>query len=197
MSEQIGIKVIFLGESSVGKTCLLKAGLGKKFNPNEVTTFSSTYSIRKHNYKDKEYIFHLWDTIGQEKYRSVTKMFFKESDIVFLVYDITSEKSFKELEYWYKQVKEELGTQGYILSILGNKKDLYKNEKVSEAQGKEFAKSKNAIFKLTSAKDDSLGFNKFMEEIFNEFLDKYKNKLTNREGTVIQSKAGKKKGKCC
>ena len=194
--EESGIKVILLGESSVGKTSLIKVAIGKKFNSSELTTYSANYSIKKFNYNGKEYTFNLWDTIGQEKYRALTKMFFKDSKIIILVYDITSEKSFKELEYWYNQVVNELGKEGYYLAIVGNKKDLYNQEKIKEDQGKKFAESKKAKFKLTSAKDDPLSFNSLLEQMFKEFIDNNKDYLNNIKKTAITNK-GKKKGKCC
>ena len=194
--EESGIKVILLGESSVGKTCLIKVAIGKKFNSSELTTYSANYSIKKFNYNGKEYTFNLWDTIGQEKYRALTKMFFKDSKIIILVYDITSEKSFKELEYWYSQVVNELGKEGYYLAIVGNKNDLYNQEKINKDQGKKFAQSKNGKFKLTSAKDDPLSFNSLLEQMFKEFIDNNKDYLNNIKKTAITNK-GKKKGKCC
>ena len=194
--EESGIKVILLGESSVGKTSLIKVAIGKKFNSSELTTYSANYSIKKFNYNGKEYTFNLWDTIGQEKYRALTKMFFKDSKIIILVYDITSEKSFMELEYWYNQVVNELGKEGYYLAIVGNKKDLYNQEKIKEDQGKKFAESKKAKFKLTSAKDDPLSFNSLLEQMFKEFIDNNKDYLNNIKKTAITNK-GKKKGKCC
>jgi small GTP-binding protein len=194
--EESGIKVILLGESSVGKTSLIKVAIGKKFNSSELTTYSANYSIKKFNYNGKEYTFNLWDTIGQEKYRALTKMFFKDSKIIILVYDITAEKTFKELEYWYGQVVNEIGKEGYYLAIVGNKKDLYNHEKVKEAQGKNYAESKKAKFKLTSAKDDPLSFNSLLEQMFKEFIDNNKDYLSNRKKTAISNK-GKKKGKCC
>ena len=194
--EESGIKVILLGESSVGKTSLIKVAIGKKFNSSELTTYSANYSIKKFNYNGKEYTFNLWDTIGQEKYRALTKMFFKDSKIIILVYDITSEKSFKELEYWYNQVVNELGKEGYYLAIVGNKNDLYNQEKINKDQGKKFAESKKGKFKLTSAKDDPLSFNSLLEQMFKEFIDNNKDYLNNRKKTAITNK-GKKKGKCC
>ena len=194
--EDIGIKVILLGESSVGKTSLIKVSIGNKFNASELTTYSANYSIKKFNYNGKDYVFNLWDTIGQEKYRALTKMFFKDTKIVIIVYDITSEKSFKELDYWYSQVVNELGSEGYSLAVVGNKKDLFNQEQVKEAQGKSFAQSKNAKFKLTSAKDDPLSFNTLLEQMFKEFIDNNKDYLNQLRKTTINNK-NKKKGKCC
>ena len=122
IEDEAGIKVILLGESSVGKTSLIRAALGKKFNPSEVTTYTANFFFFFFNYNGKEFSFHLWDTIGQEKYRALTKVFFKDSKIVVLVYDITEEKSFKELDYWYNQIIDEIGKENCLLAVVGNKK---------------------------------------------------------------------------
>ena len=111
-----------------------------------------------------------------------------------LVYDITKEKSFKQLNMWYKEVNNVLNRDNYILAIVGNKKDLFDNEKVSFDRGKQFAEDIGTKFKLTSAKIDPLGFNQFLEELFIDFindekiLNSKKNKLSNENV---------KKGKYC
>ena len=192
-----GIKVILLGETFVGKTSLIKVSIGKYFNSNEKSTLSSSYSVKKFNYKGKIYIFHLWDTIGQEKYRSLTNMFFNNSKIIILVYDITNENSFKQLEYWYTQVINQLTEEDYLLAIVGNKNDLYKNEKVTEEQGKVFAREKNAKFILASAKDNPLSFVNFLEELFKEFIDKNIDKFDNQKGSILKKSKNKNNHKCC
>ena len=192
-----GIKVILLGETFVGKTSLIKVSIGKYFNSKEGTTLTSNYSVKTFNYNGQEYNFHIWDTIGQEKYRSLTNMFFNNSKIIILVYDITNLNSFKQLEYWYNQVVKLLIEENYLLAIVGNKKDLYNNEKVTEEQGKKFAKEKNAKFKLSSAKEDPLSFINFLEELFKEYIDKNKDKLDKRKGASLKRSKHKKKLKCC
>ena len=192
-----GIKVILLGETSVGKTSLIKVSIDKHFKSLEEVTLSFNYSVKKFNYNGKEYTFNLWDTIGQEKYRSLTKMFVNNSKIIILVYDITVQKSFKQLEYWYNQVTSLVNEEDYILAVVGNKKDLFKNEKVTEEEGKAFAKEKNAKFKLTSAKDDPLSFVSFLEELFKEFIDKDNEKSDKSKGKKLKKEKNKNKSKCC
>ena len=191
------IKVILLGVSFVGKTSLIKVAIGEKFDKTEMTTFSSNYSVFNFEYNGKEYIFNLWDTIGQEKFMALTKMFFKDSKIIILVYDITNEKSFKQLDYWYNQIVNELGEQDYTLAVVGNKKDLFKEEKVDKAQGTKFAQDKKAKFKLTSAKEDPLGFKDFLKQIFKEFIDQNKDLFDTKKGNSLKKSKNKKNGKCC
>ena len=191
-----GIKVILLGESFVGKTSLINISTGEKFSNTENTTFNANYRPRKFKYKEEQYIFNLWDTIGQEKYRSLTKMFFNDSQIVILVYDISVKKTFEQLNFWYDQVVESLGKNKFMLAIVGNKKDLFKEEQVKEEEGKKFAEEKNAKFILSSAKSDPLSFNQFLDSIFGEYIENNKDLLDKQKGIGLNNKRGKKK-KCC
>ena len=191
-----GIKVILLGESFVGKTSLINISTGEKFSNTENTTFNANYRPRKFKYKEEQYIFNLWDTIGQEKYRSLTKMFFNDSQIVILVYDISVKKTFEKLNFWYEQVVESLGKNKFMLAIVGNKKDLFKEEQVKEEEGKKFAEEKNAKFILSSAKSDPLSFNQFLDSIFGEYIENNKDLLDKQKGIGLNNKKGKKK-KCC
>ena len=198
--DDVGNKVIFLGETSVGKTNLIKVSTGQKFDPHSVITWSASYVIREFIYNNRKFIFDLWDTIGQEQYRSLTKIFFKEAIIVILVYDITNRRSFEELEFWYGEVKNEVGDE-FILAIVGNKIDLYTEEQVSEQEGKKYAAERGAKFKLTSAKEDPIGFVQFLEELFKDYIDKNSNQMMGKcRGISIKKKDlknNKNTKKCC
>ena len=142
----------------------------------------------------------MWDTIGQEKYRSLTKLFFKDANIVILVYDITSRKTFEELDFWLNLVKEGIGDD-FILAIVGNKSDLFYEEEVTELQAKEYAEKNCAYFKICSAKDNPLEFISFLEQLFEEYIIKIK-KISKIEpkGLSIKKKRlneKEKKKKCC
>ena len=113
----------------------------------------------------------IWDTTGQEKYRSITNLFINGSNIVILVYSIDSKSSFESLDFWYNSVKEKLERQNFILSIVGNKGDLTENEQVSEEEGKKFAKERNAKFYLVSAKEDPNGINNLFDSLMDEFIE--------------------------
>ena len=191
-----GNKVIFLGESNVGKTNLMRISVGKPFDSHSLSTWSVSYLPKSFTYNKKMYIFNLWDTIGQETYRSLTRIFFKNSIIVILVYDITSRKTFEELEYWYQQVKNELSNE-FVLAIVGNKKDLFTEMKVTEDEGKKFAEEKGAKFKLSSAKDDPMDFTQFLEELLKESIEKNLSSMNRQRGLTITSKRTENNKKCC
>ena len=121
-------------------------------------TFISIFSIESYSLlgielevDGKIFNLYLWDTIGQEKLKSLTKIFFKNSKIVVLVYDITNKQSFQGLNYWLKEVREVLG-ENIIIGICGNKADLYLNEEVSEDDCKEYANKLKSRWICTSAK---------------------------------------------
>ena len=173
MSEDDEIKVILLGESGVGKTNLINIVTGVEFNENEGSTSTSTFSMKKLNVGGKVHRIKLWDTIGQEKLRTLTKLFYNNSKIVIFVYDITHQDSFEELKnYWVKDVEEKLG-KNIIKGIVGNKSDLFMKEEVSEEKGEEYAKSIDAEFLLTSAKTEGpKKFENFLTKLYEKYLIK-------------------------
>ena len=103
-------QVVLLGESSVGKTCIITRFVDNEFNKEIISTTGASYANKTLKFKDynnKEILFEIWDTAGQEKYRSLTQLFYKDASIAILVYDITNEESYNELKnYWVNQIIE-------------------------------------------------------------------------------------------
>ena len=133
------IKLILIGESGVGKTNLINVSTGKSFNEDEDSTLSSSYQLKQIEINGISYNLSLWDTIGQEKHRNLSKLFFKNSKIAILVYNIANRASFNELKFWLNSLKE-MVKENIILGVAGNKKDLYQKEEVSEEEGEDYAK---------------------------------------------------------
>ena len=103
------IKVVILGESGVGKTSIISRFINDTFDEELVTTTGASYVSKSMKFSDKNQVlnFEIWDTAGQEKYRSLTQIFYKDASIAILVYDITNKDSFDELQnYWYEQIKD-------------------------------------------------------------------------------------------
>ena len=194
------IKVILVGESGTGKTSLINATMGLKFQEHLETTSTNNFSSKTITINNTDYVLNLWDTIGQEKFRSLTKIFIKYSRIALLGYDITNEKSFKELDYWYKIIHDILGDET-IIGVCGNKQDLIMKEKVKEEDAKKYAENKGLPFRLTSAKNP-LSFNKFLEELVKKYLEKCGVNVgnDNKKAKGINLNGGGKnpeKKKCC
>ena len=192
------IKIILLGESGVGKSCLITVYGGKPFPEVSVCNVQSSFISKVLTINNNNYDIQIWDTAGQERYRSVNKIYIKDSHIVIFVYDITNRKSFLELKFWTNYVEELLG-KNVIIGIAANKIDLFESDKenVSKKEGQEFAEEKKAIFKQTSAKKDSIGFSNFVNELITKFLTKNPDFKTDILSLSTENSNKKKKGGCC
>ena len=171
--EDIICKVVLVGESGVGKTCLIKRYVNDEFNPNIESTSASTYTFKKISYKQykKSISFDIWDTAGQELYRSIAKNFYLNASIGILVYDVRRKESFEALkQYWHEQLITS-GEENMILAVAGNKCDLFQEEQVTEEQGRKYAESINAIFFLTSCKEN-IGVDELFVACGKKYLEK-------------------------
>ena len=198
-----GIKAILLGESGVGKTNLINAAIGNEFDDNSPSTYYNSFVEKYFEINNKKYLLNIWDTIGQEQFRPLTRIFFKDSKIVIFVYDKSLRKSFDELNYWINEVKTLLGND-IIIAIVGNKADLdEKDEDVDENEARKFAIKMNAKFKMTSAKINGKGFVSFLKELLIEYIKKNNGKINKESnGIVIDTESHRKtkknkKDKCC
>ena len=149
------IKVVLLGEAGVGKTCIIKQFVEKKFDLNTMSSLSALFVSKSIEYVDfgKTLKFDIWDTVGQERFRSIAKIFYKDAQVIIFVYDITSQKTFDALNnFWYNEIKNNSSTNP-VFAVVGNKNDLYQNkQEVDPLDAKDFAKKLGGIFQLTSAK---------------------------------------------
>ena len=154
-------KVVLLGESGVGKTCIISRYTNNTFEENIMSTTGASYcgkAMTFDEYGGKTIKFEIWDTAGQERYRALTKMFYKNAIAAVIVYDITRKRSFEEINtFWIKQIKES-APENIILAIAANKADLLDKEEVNEKEARKFAEDNNALFFETSAKS-GLGLN--------------------------------------
>ncbi len=163
------LKIVLIGESGVGKTSIISQFIDQIFQDDQQSTIGGTFGTKTVKCSNGKLLkLEIWDTAGQERYRSVTKMFYKDANAAILVYDITNPSSFEQLQkYWIEQVKDS-SPKGIILSIIANKSDLIEYEKVDEGEARKFAQSINALFAVTSAKNNT-GVN----DLFLEIAKKY------------------------
>ena len=153
MEEPESVKVVLLGESGVGKTSIISQFTTNKFNPRVATSVSAQFISKKIEFADygRTLKFDIWDTVGQEKYRSLAKIFYKDAKIIIFIYDITTDFSFKALkEFWYRETIN-YADNDPIFAIVANKVDLYREQQVTNDEGMAFADEINAIFQTTSA----------------------------------------------
>ena len=191
------LKIILLGEMSVGKTSLINVYFDKQFHNKVNPTIGAEAKSKIVNINETTYKINMWDTAGAERFRSINQIFIKDSDIVILVYDITNQKSFSELSFWVKYVEELLG-KDVILGVVGNKMDLFQEfdeeQIVSKEEGEKYANEIGALFCETSAKEDAKGFESFVHNLINDFNSKGR---VSKSDNIRLSLAKKKKGKCC
>ena len=186
MTEENEIKVILVGETGTGKTSLINTFIGLKFDEKVESTSSASFVTHKMQIEGKTYAINLWDTIGQEKFRSLTKIFIKDSKIVIFVYDITRIDTFNELNYWFDTIKNVLGNKP-VLGICGNKNDLFQREQVPEEKIEKYANEKKVPYKLTSCKSP-LTFKNFMEELLKQYIEKTEGKIETSNGKKLDNK---------
>ena len=203
--DNITCKVVLVGETGVGKTSIIHRYLYNEYDDNRISTSAAEYKNKILEYPEynKSITFDIWDTAGQEKYRSVTKNFYVNAAIGLMVYDIRVKDSFENIKtYWSEQLKE-YGEENIILAIAGNKCDLFEDQKVSDKEVKKFAESIGAVFKSTSCKEN-VGINELFYECGKNYLEINKlagneNKGNNEnlkiDGKDVNGKKGKKK--CC
>ena len=173
MTEEKRIKIVLIGESGVGKTNLISVAMGNPFQKDVEPTISSSYYEGNIIVNNKQYNYSLWDTAGQEAYRSLNKMFINGSKIVLVVFAINSRESYKEVDFWVNYAKETLGQKKYLLALVGNKSDLYEEQSISDQEIKQKADELQIKYKITSAATDSIGFKEFLDELLAEYINKY------------------------
>ena len=154
------IKVVVLGESGVGKSNIIIRYNGGQFDSNSLPNHSSSFVAKYYTFGQKIYRINVWDTAGQEKYHSLTKIFVKDSQIALLVYAINDHNSFEKLDFWYNTAKEVC--KNIIIAVVGNKIDLFEEEKVDQKEAKDKAKEFNAKFQLTSALNEETGIDEII-----------------------------------
>ena len=163
-------KVVLIGDMKVGKTNIVSRYIKNEFNKDSISTIGVEFGskelvIEGHNVKVQ-----IWDTAGQEKYKALTKFFYKDAAVCILVYDVTRKESFQSLkDYWYSQLKEN-SEPDIVIGVAGNKSDLYENEEVKEDEAREWAKEIGAVFELTSAQNNT-GINDLFLNVGYKFLD--------------------------
>ena len=192
-TDNISCKVVLVGDTGVGKTCIIQRYVNNNYEENVESTVASTYTYKVLNFPNynKSISFDIWDTAGQEIYRALAKNFYLNAAIGVLVYDIKRQSSFDSIKnYWYDQLRES-GEENMIFAVAGNKCDLFNEEEVDEEEAKKFAKSIGAIFKLTSCKE-SIGIDELFSECGKRYLEA--NKLIGNEVKVKKDSGNIKLG---
>ena len=141
-------KIIFVGDSGVGKTTMIKNLNEEPYKDLNESSIGIDFYSKKIKYKGTEIRLQIWDTAGQEKYRGLIPSYIRNAALIFLIYEISSKESFDNLTQWIEFINSYEKTK---IVLCGNKIDLENERKVSKTQGEKFAKEKNLVFHEVSA----------------------------------------------
>ena len=197
----ISFKIIVIGDSSVGKSCLTTQAVRNKFIDFYQTTVGFeflTFNLRINTNVVK---LQVWDTCGQEVYKSLISNFYRKSSLALIVYAINNRNSFEHAEIWLNELKNKSNPKVRIF-LVGNKCDLENTRVVSREEGENFKNEKNLDkFIETSAKTGENARNVLLEAakmLFKDYL-KVKEKIKNdgSDGDTLERKNGKNRSKCC
>jgi Ras-related protein Rab-8A len=164
------LKILTIGESAVGKTCILLRFTDNKFLKSHLTTIGIDYKskvIRSNNYSVK---LKIWDTAGQERFRNITQQYYKGADGILLVYDITERNSFEKVREWMKMIQQNTTKDKIGIILIGNKCDLEERQ-VSVEEGESMANEFGVLFFETSAYKDK-NITESFEKLVNEIISK-------------------------
>ena len=146
-------KIIWIGDSGVGKTCLLTKAQKNFFDQELKSTLGFEYYNITIKIKNKKILLQTWDTCGQESFKCIVNMFYKRVKLAILVYSTDNRKSFEGISFWLNEIRLN-SDENVKLILIGNKNDLNDKREVSFEEGQEFAKSKGFNFFFeTSAKE--------------------------------------------
>ena len=199
---QIVLKLLLLGDSSVGKTSILLKYISNKFDESSISTVGVDYMDKIIDYNKFKIKLQIWDTSGEEKFRTITKNFYRNADGLLVVFDLTKKESYDHIRIWINEAKENNDKLKTLL--IGNKLDLKDERIVAIDVAKQFAEKNNLKYIETSAKDgtninesfqaiiDLLFDGKSSEEILHEFT-----KQDSSLSVVDDSMEVKKKKSCC
>lgn len=143
------VSILTVGETQVGKTSLILRFIDRVFYYDTKTTIGVDFKVKRINLLNKNVLVKIWDSAGQERFKTVTRQYYKNAEGVMLIYDVTSQKSFSMIEEWFKSIIENK-RKGAQVILIGNKKDMV-NRVISAEQGESLAKKFEIKYYETSA----------------------------------------------
>ena len=179
-------KIVIIGDTYVGKTNILSRYISNEFDPNSNSTIGVELTTKTYNFDNNDVKVQIWDTAGQEKYRSITSSYYKGAQGCLLVYDITKKKSFDNIDKWYSELKSNSDEKIYTM-LLGNKSDLEENREVSIEEAEKKAKNFNIAFMETSAYN-GININKAFSELINNVYQNNKHAFNQEIKVILKDK---------
>jgi Ras-related protein Rab-5C len=177
-------KVVIIGDSNVGKTCLITRYVDERFGDTQ-PTIGALHRMKTTNGVDLD----LWDTAGQERFKSMIPMYYKGAKAIIIAFDLTCMRSFQNAEKWLNEIEN--STQNSTIVLVGNKIDLTESRQVSTEQIRLFCDNKKIYFFECSAKNDIN-----VNDVFGFIAEKIKEQSSTNRGITIGNNSGQK-SLCC
>lgn len=191
-SSSFHCRVVLIGDSSVGKTCILNRLIDQTFQEHEPNTIGANYQLYVEDIDGTKIEIQIWDTAGQEKFRSLGPIYFRNSVGAIIVFDLTNRKTFENLEEWVTAFTEVANTHT-IITIVGNKSDLVKERQVPYGEALEWAGEQDYKYFETSAKTGE-GVEVLFKNLANELLNNRTAKCKKKQTPRYQHK---EESSCC
>ena len=189
-------KVLLLGDSTVGKTCFLMRFTENTFQEIHMSTIGLDYRFKKMPVDDgKEATVQIWDTAGQDRFRAITKNYYKGAHGIILIYDVTNQKTFENVRNWVTQIRENASEKA-IIYIVGNKIDDKQNKVVTKEDGEKMAKEFYLKFFEASAKED-INIAPTFEALVKDIYKVNGNSEEGANGKLIGGNGKNGKRNCC
>lgn len=202
---EIGHKIVLLGDTGVGKSSIINRFISDTFLENCGSTLAGCFSKKSVKFPEfnESVLLNIWDTAGQEKYRSLNKMFYQDAECIILVYDITRQNTFKELKnFWVNEIQKYVSTDERILYLVGNKLDEAEYRDLSKDIAQNWAEDIKAVYIETSAKTPE-GIDDLFYGVARFFVGTDFKSTKNNKRSFLSShskdnvKVSKEKGGCC
>ena len=180
VEDLIKLKLIVVGNQGTGKSSILNRFVKETFDENYQATIGLDFHSKNITIHDQDVRLIIYDTAGQEKFRSLIPMYIREAQIILFIYDISDKDSFDSIPKWIQQVNDVINKE-VVFVLIGNKLDLESNRKVTFEEGKKLAEKSNYVFQEVSAKTGE-NFEKLFEvQIFEAVYNKFKKEFDKRE----------------
>ncbi|KAL1542421.1 Ras-related protein rabf1 [Salvia divinorum] len=162
--KNLKVKLVLLGDSGVGKSCIVLRFVRGQFDPTSKVTIGASFLSQTIALQDSTTVkFEIWDTAGQERYAALAPLYYRGAAVSIIVYDITSPESFHKAQYWVKELQKH-GSPDIVMALVGNKADLNEKREVPTQDGIDYAEKNGMYFIETSAKTAD-NINQLFEEI--------------------------------
>ncbi|ODQ82111.1 hypothetical protein BABINDRAFT_174685 [Babjeviella inositovora NRRL Y-12698] len=190
------MKLLLVGDSGVGKSCLLLRFVEDKFNPSFITTIGIDFKIRTIEVNGKKIKLQVWDTAGQERFRTITTAYYRGAMGIIIVYDTTDSRTFDNVENWFATVNQHASDEAQLM-LVGNKCDDLENRQVPREKAVELAKRLNIPFVEASAKS-----NENVDQVFYELAKLIQENVGDavvetNNGVNVASSNDSTKSSCC